>query len=73
MNLHRDRILDRLWLALSAAAALSAALQWGAQVGVRPWSSGIPIPAAQAAVPDLSARTARRAAGCRDERSGGLR
>lgn len=70
MNLRRDRILDRLWLALSGAAALSVALQWGTQLGLRPWFSGAAVLAAQAAAPDGFAQTARQAAGCRGERPG---
>ncbi|MGU3666391.1 hypothetical protein ACLBX9_19565 [Methylobacterium sp. A49B] len=73
MNLCRDRILDRLWLALSGAAALSAALQAGAQIGARPCSSGGPFLAAQATASDMPARTALSAAGCRDAHPGGLR
>ena len=73
MNLYRDRTLDRVWLALSGAAALSAGLQSGVQIGLRPWSSGEPVLAAQAAVSDVPARTARRGAGCRDGQPGRLR
>jgi hypothetical protein len=58
MNLCRDRILDRLWLALAGAAALSAALQTGAQIGLRPCSSGGPFLSAQAAASDMPPRVA---------------
>ncbi|MHC2103388.1 MULTISPECIES: hypothetical protein [unclassified Methylobacterium] len=45
MSLHRDRILDRVWLTLSGAAVIAVTLQLGARLGARPW----PIDAALAA------------------------
>ena len=58
MNLRADRILDRLWLALSGAAALTVALQWGAQLGLRTGSAGAAFLAAEAAAPDRSGTAA---------------
>jgi hypothetical protein len=50
MSPHWNRILDRVWLALSGAAALAVTLQLGAQLGARPWSIDAVL-AAQAAAP----------------------
>ena len=60
MTLGWDRILDRVWLALSGAAAIAITLQLGAHLGARPWSIDALL-AAHAAPASLS-----RAAGCRD-------
>lgn len=60
-----DRVLDRLWLALSGAAALALALQGGAQLGQRGWSNGGALQAAQAATPDASVDADRQGTGCR--------
>ncbi len=40
MSLRWDRILDRLWLALSGGAAVTVALHGGAQLGLRGWPAG---------------------------------
>ena len=60
MSLRGDRILDRLWLALAGAAALTVALQWGAQLGLRTGSAGAAVLAAEAAAPDRFAEAASR-------------
>jgi len=60
-----DRILDRLWLALSGIAAMALALHWGVQLGHRDWSSGTAVLTAEAA-PGPIRRSARPGPGCRD-------
>jgi hypothetical protein len=62
-----DQILDRLWLAASGAAALAIALDLGAQVGSRGWSSDGAVLTALAAAP-LSRPASNRPvpAGCRE-------
>ncbi|MCJ2049704.1 hypothetical protein [Methylobacterium sp. J-070] len=71
MSLRRNRVLDRLWLSLSGAAALSVALHAGTQLGLRSWfpRAGTAAPAAQAAVAEESGP----AAGCRDAGSAAVR
>ncbi|MFB0487532.1 hypothetical protein ABIE45_000118 [Methylobacterium sp. OAE515] len=50
-----DQILDRLWLAASGAAALALALDLGAQVGSRGWSSdGAVLTALAGRAPDAA-------------------
>jgi len=66
MSLHWDRILDRIWLALSGAAAIAITLQLGAQLGARPWSIDAVL-AARAAAPASLVRPPPPA-GCRDDR-----
>ncbi|SFL30889.1 hypothetical protein [Methylobacterium pseudosasicola] len=66
MSRHWDRILDRIWLALSGAAAIAIMLQLGAQVGARPWSIDAVL-AAHAAAPASLVRPSLPA-GCRDAR-----
>lgn len=61
-----DGILDRLWLLLSGGAALALALQGGAELGQRGWSSATAAAlAVQVAVPDAAARANPMSAGCR--------
>lgn len=66
MHLRLDQVLDRAWLALAGAAALTAALHGGAQVGRRPWRPGTGVLTAQAApgaaVPPVRPGDACRAA-----------
>ena len=71
MGVQRDRILDRLWLALSGGAALSIALHGGAQLGLRPWPVGAAVLTAGAAATGGLARPSRLVAGCRDGGAGG--
>lgn len=75
MSLRWNRILDRLWLGLSGAAALSAALQWGAAFGRRAWplEPDAAFLAAQAATPPDSAPSPRPVAGCRAAGAAGTR
>jgi hypothetical protein len=61
-----DQILDRLWLAASGAAALAIALNLGAEVGLRGWSSDGAVPTAQAAAPGLRPASNRPDRGCRE-------
>jgi hypothetical protein len=60
-----DRILDRLWLAASGAAALALALDLGAQVGSRGWSSDGAVLTALAA-PLSRPASNRPVPGCRE-------
>ncbi|MCJ2092598.1 hypothetical protein MKK67_08800 [Methylobacterium sp. J-072] len=66
MSRHWNRILDRIWLALSGAAAIAIMLQLGAQIGARPWSIDAVL-AAHAAAPASLFRPSPPA-GCRDDR-----
>jgi hypothetical protein len=59
-------ILDGLWLALSGAAALAVALDLGARVGLRAWSSGDAVLTAQAAAPRSRPVPGRPGSPCRD-------
>ncbi|MBP1180443.1 hypothetical protein [Methylobacterium sp. PvR107] len=61
-----DQILDRLWLAASGAAALAIALDLGAQVGLRGWSSDGAVLTAQAAAPGSRPTSNRPDRGCRE-------
>lgn len=61
-----DGILDRLGLFLAGGAVLALALQGGAQLGQRGWSSAEAAAlAVQAAVPDAAARADPLSPGCR--------
>ena len=71
MGVQRDRILDRLWLALSVGAALSIALHGGAQLGLRPWPGGGAALTAGATATGGLARPSRFVAGGRDGGAGG--
>ena len=66
MSRQWNRILDRIWLALSGAASIAIMLQLGAQFGVRPWSIDAVL-AAHAAAPATLFRSAPPA-GCRADR-----
>ncbi|MCJ2056703.1 hypothetical protein MKL09_09065 [Methylobacterium sp. J-048] len=66
MSRRWDRILDRIWLALSGAVSIAIMLQMGAQLGDRPWSIDAVL-AAHAAAPAALFRSAAPA-GCRDAR-----
>ncbi len=61
-----DQILDRLWLAASGAAALAIALDLGAQVGSRGWSSDGAVLTALAAAPLSRPASNRPDPGCRE-------
>ncbi|MGH1571445.1 hypothetical protein ACRAWG_13030 [Methylobacterium sp. P31] len=69
MCLRWDRILDRLWLALSGAAVVAAALHLGAQLGLRHWVSGAgaAVLIARAAAPEAVVRTDGPGQGCRTD------
>lgn len=75
MDLRWTRILDRLWLSLSGAAAVSVALQGGAAFGRRAWplEPDAAFLAARAATPPDSARASRSVAGCRAAGAAGIR
>jgi hypothetical protein len=75
VNLRWTPILDRLWLGLSGAAAVSVALQGGAAFGRRVWplEPDAAFLAARAATPPDSARSPRPVAGCRDAGVAGTR
>lgn len=60
-----DHILDRLWMAASGAAALAIALDLGAQVGLRGWSSDGAVLTALAAAPGSRPASNRPDPGCR--------
>jgi hypothetical protein len=66
MSLRWDRILDRLWLALSGGAAVTVALHGGAHLGLRGWPAGSAVLAAQAAAPGESVRAPASGTGCRE-------
>jgi hypothetical protein len=65
MHLRWDQVLDRAWLGLAGAAALTVALHGGTQVGRRAWPPGTGGVLTAQAAPDGAVRPVRPGDACR--------